>query len=317
MVKDTYLRSWWEREVQGWDDVKHPFLDPSYSTPMPAVDCTSFVAGAISAREVDALVELWYFLGGRCSRNRDLGESMFSRFRGVEPVEGVSFGEEGSAVYALILRDAFNKRPAAYLLEKLALVTVGLNWPANGEFAVQGKWVDKLRQIPVMTRLMLCQCFMGDVSWLSVRAGGRVKLRPEMCYGERCYGNNTAWNLHYADWFDCWESEPPSNVSLPSSVTKAVIVENAELFGVEIKKSWKKDRMVDLCRENEALWNKLWEGKEERFFKREVMEDFILLCDWFNAIKPSVDLMMEEIALSYSGDSADAMRRILNKLHPR
>lgn len=292
-VRDPYLRAWWEGEVRGWDDPRHPFLDRDYSTPMPAVDCTPFVARAIAAREVDALVELWYWLGS-AGVPALTAEMHFGHLRGSEPTEDVAFAEEGLAMHALMLRSHFSGHFPIRQYMDTALVTVGLLWPGTeGGDAASGEWTERLKRIPPMARLMVLQCFFREGEWLGVREGGRVQLRPEMCYEERCYGNNTAHNLHYADWLGCWREDIPPEAVPRSQVTKAVIMEKAARAGVELKRSWKRDRMLDACREDEVLWRSLWEGHTDRFFREDALEEFRLLAFYLEAMEPVVREYME------------------------
>ncbi len=286
--RSSALTQLWQ-QVGGISHPQHPFLDPSYSpgSLMPAADFSPWVTSRLAAGDWDSILEFLRFVAADhqiAGLRRTFQSYDFSRFIETDPallleLQAIAIltfriqwtGHEDSrssllaelfgpslACYKFAIREASiphlldgaNKiirrrnlefkqtRPPEPMLRADALMTQQLP-----EVSAVGQ---ALRVYPVT--------FRACISY-SLDRGSPVPgtIRPQLQgeYGLRQFGLSDRQNAHC--FAQCGLFEAPSDLStLASRFSKDELLEIAMPHGVEVAKSWKKDRIIEALLSTDA-----------------------------------------------------------------
>lgn len=192
-IHNPILRQWWNQEFQGKDHQTWPFCDASYSTVMPGADFTIAIRELLVNREFEAIRELLWLTGNESAGWRMQLDKIVAVFEGNlydDTIEG-RMKAETDAIVALGLRASFARmRGEGFVIDKMARNSVPL-WRLDSQN------VEMFREMPPTCRDMVSTAVTGMV-------GELLRFRPQGGYGERCYGNNSEWNLRFVEhtrWF--------------------------------------------------------------------------------------------------------------------
>lgn len=258
----------------------HPFLDPVYSpgSLMPVADFTQWIAERLSYGDWDSIAELLDFIATEhqiTALRRTFQSYNFSRFIEADP----SVLLELQAIAILIYRiqwsgheDGRTSLLAELLGQSLACVQFAVREESiphllegankfirrqNTEFKEVRppepllKSVDLISNLPEISSVGKALgdypvTFRSCISYSLYRGSpvpGTIRPQLQGDYGLRQFGLSGSQN---SQWFaQCGIFEAPSDLSvLAGSFTKDELQEIAVSHGVEITKSWKKDRII-------------------------------------------------------------------------
>lgn len=276
------------RELGGRGHPEHPFLDPHYSPGgyYPVTDFTMQVAQWMAEWKLDAIMELWSFIG----RTDDAGKQLLKRALATR-IDNRWGIDDASAIELLAINllgarmsmqdNTPDCNSTAYVVTELAATRLAsITWvPPTGlvdilrdnaakEANVEDgpdKRIRKMKQAAEAIEELLRE-MADDVKtvgqWMLLippmarlvvldyftRGWGPMALRPELYYSERQYGCCAELNLHYIRWVGCFED--PTDDSDARKVTKAHLIPALEGLGLDVKKSAKRAELVELARQH-------------------------------------------------------------------
>lgn len=275
-------------EMAAWSHPEHPFLDPHYSLGgyYPATDFTMPVAQWLREFKLDAIIELWSFIGrtdeaGKFLLKRTLLTQIDSRW-GIDHKSSAELLAINLLGARMSMQDnTLNCNATARVVTDLAatrlasttwcppsdLLEVLRNNAAREAIVEDGpdKLVRKMdlakiaieelvREVPTPVQTVgEWMVLIPPMARLVVldyftRGWGPKALRPELYYSERQYGCCAALNLRHIQWVGCFEE--PTDESDASKVQKAHIVAALERLGLKVKKSAKHAELIALAREH-------------------------------------------------------------------
>lgn len=101
----------------------------------------------------------------------------------------------------------------------------------------------RIAAIPVTSKTVIFEALTNEWGASSIK-----RLRPQLSYGERQFGNNVSWNLHYVQWTELFV--PPSNdVDISRLLSQEEIRTEAGRFSISLPKSYSRARMLQTIRE--------------------------------------------------------------------
>ncbi len=271
-------------EVQELSHSDHPFLDPWYSpsSQMPCADFTLWIAGRIAANDWPSVWELLDFIASGneiAALRRSLQSYDFSEF--IDADDALLFELKAAAILAYRIGWMGHEENRLSLIEEiyqhcLASYPFTIRQSALPHLLEGGNSLIRKRNregvhfdeaLLTPDRLMsypepssagetlrrfpptFAACIM-----LSMRRGtsipGTIQPRFHGEYGLRQYGLAEKQNRDF--FVQCGFFEPASDLhALARSLTKDVLFEIAAMDGIQVTKSWKKERILSLLLETE------------------------------------------------------------------
>ncbi|MGV3664287.1 MAG: hypothetical protein ACO1TE_29210 [Prosthecobacter sp.] len=178
-------------QVRGWSHPDHPFLDAGYSpgSLMPACDFTLWIRDRLLEGDEDSVRLLMCYIGSKMSLWTHQMEAFFS-WR-VPGHEGLAEAEL-RAVMLLCYRCAWVH----------GFHHLSFDWPRLWRVVLAAQRRDseldaRMAVVPPTTRLVVVDSARGGVK------DSARRMNWSLGYGDRCYGNNEAWNRTFAEWLGC------------------------------------------------------------------------------------------------------------------
>ncbi|MGD0537825.1 MAG: hypothetical protein ABSC03_09290 [Verrucomicrobiota bacterium] len=277
------------KQVGSISHPQHPFLDPAYSpgSLMPAADFSPWVAERLAADDWDSIWELLAFIStdSQITGLRHTFQSYdFSRFVEAEPallrelhaiailtyrIQWTGHEDSRSSLLAWLFEHSLASYPFAIHKAEIAHLLDGANkviYHRNHEFK------DMRPPEPMLRADSLIRPELPDVSaagqalrsypatfrtciTYSLHRGSPVPgmIRPQLQgeYGLRQFGLSDRQNSHF--FTHCGLFEAPADLSLLASrLSKDELLQIAVAHGIEVTKSWKKERIIQSLLSTEA-----------------------------------------------------------------
>lgn len=112
----------------------------------------------------------------------------------------------------------------------------------------------RMAAVPPTTRLVVVDFAMSGVE------GGTRRMPWTLGYGDRCYGNNAAWNRSFAGWLGCYMPPPPSTPFPNTMVNRDELRALAATCGITLVSKTKKAMMEEAAM-HESLMATLWKER--------------------------------------------------------
>ena len=115
-----------------------------------------------------------------------------------------------------------------------------------------------MKQIPPMVRIAIANLICRGLGESEGNSFWNRRIHYSLGYGERAYGCSEEVGRSYGDALEIFQTADVEGMPLPSSITKAVLVEGLTSHGVAVRKSAKRDELVELARAIPGLLQELF-----------------------------------------------------------
>lgn len=266
--------------VRDWCHPQHPFLDPNYSTAMPAIDFTAVVADWLQAGRIEPVAELWAWIAGDDESSR---YALRKALRADLPdwiCLSTAARHEIKAIHILTMRAALSGAPEAMSSVAAELAASALACrelqidPAYSDTlakatraelnpnSVLGSRYDKAEGTrlaieaatsplgeaePAAAKLKVVPPMARLVVSDFLSRGWGSGLRFTLYYDHRRYGCGEGWNQRFIEWLDFF-APPDDDADVPNAVTKEILRAALIESGTTSPKSATRKRMIEQAR---------------------------------------------------------------------
>lgn len=115
-----------------------------------------------------------------------------------------------------------------------------------------------MKQIPPMVRIAIANLICQGLCESEGNSFWNRRIHYSLGYGERAYGCSEEVGRSYGDALEIFQSAEVEGMPLPSSITKTVLAEGLAPHGVAVRKSAKRDELVELARAIPGLLQELF-----------------------------------------------------------
>lgn len=115
-----------------------------------------------------------------------------------------------------------------------------------------------MKQIPPMVRIAIANLICRGLGESEGNSFWDSRIHYSLGYGERAYGCSEEVGRSYGDALEIFQTADVEGMPLPSSITKTVLVEGLTSHGVAVRKSAKRDELVELARAIPGLLQELF-----------------------------------------------------------
>jgi len=267
---------------------------------MPACDFTLWIRDRLLEGDFDSVRCLMSYIGPNSELWYRQMETFFSWE--IPGHEGV-LEAELRAVMLLCYRYAWahDFRHLAHDWPRLCRVVLAVGNKEN-------EWCVRIAAVPPTTRLVVCDSMCRGAK------EGLLRIPWDLFYGDRCYGNNAAWNRSFADWLGCYDL-PTSATPFPASMVNMDDLRSlAAECGITLTAK-KKSALMAEAATHEELMLKLWQTKgiEIRRWASRCEAD---VCNWIKhaeELLPAAQALVLEAAQSLMWHDHPQCRRIRPK----
>ena len=115
-----------------------------------------------------------------------------------------------------------------------------------------------MKQIPPMVRIAIANLICQGLCESEGNSFWNRRIHYSLGYGERAYGCSEEVGRSYGDALEIFQSAEVEGMPLPSPITKTVLAEGLASHGVSVRKSAKRDELVELARAIPGLLQELF-----------------------------------------------------------
>ena len=115
-----------------------------------------------------------------------------------------------------------------------------------------------MKQIPPMVRIAIANLICQGLCESEGNSFWNRRIHYSLGYGERAYGCSEEVGRSYGDALEIFQTADVEGMPLPSSITKTVLAEGLAPHGVAVRKSAKRDELVELARAIPGLLQELF-----------------------------------------------------------
>ena len=141
-----------------------------------------------------------------------------------------------------------------------------------------------------------------------------MRIPWELFYGDRCYGNNAAWNRSFAEWLGCYDLPPPATPFPASMANMDDLRSLAAESGITLRAK-KKSALLEEAAAHRELMLKLWQTKGIEI-RRWAIQCEADVCNWIKhaeELLPAAQALVLQSARSFMCHDHPHCRRI----HPK